>query len=250
MIAFVAHAAATSTMVVHLVGYLTSRGHPATFAATVTGLLGVLSVTGRIVFTAARRLAPMTTIVAAIFAVQAVAAACLPTLAGNRGGAVIAVVAFGLGFGVSSLAAPALLADRYGTMAYASIAGVLAVPVTISRAPAPLAAAALLRDRPPLAAHRGGALLRRRRHGHAPAGRTAVRQPRPLIDEHPMGRVPPCRSRRRGHGAVVPRPARAAAGGSTQDSGAGGGAVGQARGAAGSTESSAASWRRICGRAR
>ncbi|MGK5671702.1 MFS transporter [Micromonospora sp. URMC 106] len=144
VVTFVAHAAATSTMVVHLVGYLTSRGHPATFAATVTGLLGVLSVTGRIVFTAARRLAPMTTIVAAIFAVQAVAAACLPALAGNRAGAVIAVVAFGLGFGVSSLAAPALLADRYGTLAYASIAGVLAVPVTISRAAAPLAAAALL----------------------------------------------------------------------------------------------------------
>ncbi|MEU4777355.1 MFS transporter [Micromonospora sp. NPDC023633] len=144
VITFVAHGAATSTMVVHLVGYLTSRGHPATFAATVTGLLGVLSVTGRIVLTAARRLAPITTIVAAIFAIQAVAAACLPVLAGNRAGAVIAVVAFGLGFGVSSLAAPALLADRYGTMAYASIAGVLAVPVTISRAAAPLAAAALL----------------------------------------------------------------------------------------------------------
>jgi hypothetical protein len=45
---------------------------------------------------------------------------------------------------VSSLAAPALLADRYGTAAYASIAGILALPVTISRAAAPLAAAALL----------------------------------------------------------------------------------------------------------
>ncbi|MFI7491383.1 MFS transporter [Micromonospora echinaurantiaca] len=144
VVTFVAHGAATSTMVVHLVGYLTSRGHPATFAATVTGLLGVLSVTGRIVLTAARRLAPMTTIVATIFAIQAVAAACLPALAASRTGSIVAVIAFGLGFGVSSLAAPALLADRYGTTAYASIAGILALPVTISRATAPLAAAFLL----------------------------------------------------------------------------------------------------------
>ena len=131
-------------MVVHLVGYLTSRGHPATFAATVTGLLGVLSVTGRIVLTAARRLAPMTTVVAAIFGIQAVAAASLPALGASPVGAVVAVVAFGLGFGVSSLATPTLLADRYGTIAYASIAGILALPVTISRATAPLATAALL----------------------------------------------------------------------------------------------------------
>lgn len=153
VVTFVAHGAATSTMVVHLVSYLTSRGHPATFAATVTGLLGVLSVTGRIVLTAARRLAPMATIVATIFAIQTIAAACLPVLAANRTGAVIAVIAFGLGFGVSSLAAPALLADRYGTTAYASIAGILALPVTLSRAIAPLAVAFVLhaaRDYRPL----------------------------------------------------------------------------------------------------
>ncbi|MBO4204826.1 MFS transporter [Micromonospora echinofusca] len=142
--AFVAHAAATSMMVVHLVGYLTGRGHPAIFAATVTGLLGVLSVTGRVVLTVARRFAPLTTVVAVIFGIQAVAAAALPVVATSRAGAVVAVVAFGLGFGVSSLAVPALLVDRYGTAAYGSIAGVLALPVTVSRATAPLAAAALL----------------------------------------------------------------------------------------------------------
>lgn len=47
--------AATSTMTVHIVGYLASRGHPATFAASTAGLLGVLSVTGRLLLTAARR---------------------------------------------------------------------------------------------------------------------------------------------------------------------------------------------------
>ncbi|MFC7535376.1 MFS transporter [Actinoplanes sp. GCM10030250] len=144
VVAFVAHAAAMTAMTVHLVGYLTSRGHPATFAATVAGLLGVLSVTGRLLLTATGRRLRVHRVVAAIFAVQAAAALCLPVLAGSRLGSVLAVTAFGLGFGVSSLATPQLLAERYGTTAYASIAGTLAAFVTLAKAGAPLAAAALL----------------------------------------------------------------------------------------------------------
>ncbi|MEH0827363.1 MULTISPECIES: MFS transporter [unclassified Micromonospora] len=143
---FVAHGAATSTMTVHLVGYLVTRGHPATFAAAVVGLLGVLSVTGRLVFTGARRRLPVTTIVAAIFGTQAVSIALMPLLAGTRAGAVLGVVGFGLGFGVASLAKPALLVDRYGTVAYASVAGRLAAPVTIAKAVAPLVAAVVLQS--------------------------------------------------------------------------------------------------------
>ena len=53
-------------------------------------------------------------------------------------------MAFGLGFGVASLATPQLLAARYGTAAYGSIAGVLATPVTLAKAAGPLAAAGAL----------------------------------------------------------------------------------------------------------
>ena len=116
--AFVAHGAAISTVGVHLVGYLASRGHPATFAATVAGLLGVLSVTGRLVTTGARRRCrlhhhhrrrlrhPG----------RRRRSPC-PRSAGTRAGAVIRVIGFGLGFGVATIATPALLADRYGTTA-------------------------------------------------------------------------------------------------------------------------------------
>jgi predicted MFS family arabinose efflux permease len=139
--AFVAHSAAMSTMTVHLVGFLVHAGHPATFAATTAGLLGVLSVSGRLLLTGARRRLPLTTAVAAIFAVQAGAAAALPWLAATRTGAIIGVVAFGVGFGVASLAAPALLTERYGATGYATIAGTLNTPVTLAKATAPLAAA-------------------------------------------------------------------------------------------------------------
>jgi MFS family permease len=143
-VAFVAHSAAMSAMTVHLVGFLTGAGHPATFAATIAGLLGVLSVTGRLLLTGAQRRLRLTTLVALIFGLQAAAAFTLPIIAGTRLGAAAGVTAFGIGFGVASLAAPALLADRYGTSAYATIAGTLATPVTLAKAGAPLGAAALL----------------------------------------------------------------------------------------------------------
>jgi MFS family permease len=143
-IAFVAHAAAITALTVHLVAYLIARGQPATFAAGVAGLLGILSVTGRLALTGAQRRARPTTVVAVIFAVQALAAASLPLTGTSRVGTVVAVVAFGLGFGVATIAHPALLAERYGTTGYATISGLLTVPVTLARAGAPLAAAALL----------------------------------------------------------------------------------------------------------
>jgi MFS family permease len=141
--AFVAHTTAMSAMAVHLVGFLIHSGHPATFAATVAGLLGVLSVTGRLVLTAAQRRFRLHTVVAAVFALQAVAAFSLPVIGADRLGAIVAVTGFGIGFGVASLATPGLLADRYGTTAYATIAGTLATPVTLAKAAAPLGAAAL-----------------------------------------------------------------------------------------------------------
>jgi hypothetical protein len=53
------------------------------------------------------------------------------------------VALFGLGVGLISFSGAALVADFYGVAAYASINGVLALTVTIARAAAPVAAAAL-----------------------------------------------------------------------------------------------------------
>jgi MFS family permease len=141
--AFVAHAAAVSAVGVLLVTALRQLGQPATVAATVSGLLGVLSVTGRVVTTGFARRHGMTAVTAVIFAVQAVGVAALPHLGRTIGGAVACVVAFGLGFGVATIAKPAVIADRYGTTRYATITATMTVPVTLSKAFAPLAAAAL-----------------------------------------------------------------------------------------------------------
>ncbi|MEJ3742578.1 MFS transporter [Actinomycetes bacterium KLBMP 9797] len=142
-VAFVAQAAAVSVLSVHLVTYLVERGYPTGFAATVAGLFGVLSVTGRLATTAAgRRFAPAY-VVGAVFASQAVAAALLPVIASSAAGVVCAVVGFGIGFGVATIARPTMLTGLYGTAGYATISGLLTVPITVAKAFAPLGAAAV-----------------------------------------------------------------------------------------------------------
>jgi MFS family permease len=140
--AFVAATLATTTITVHLVTYLREQHYSAGLAATWTGLIGAGSVGGRILVTALGRRWPLATATTVVFAVQALAVAILLSLPGQAGVAAF-VILFGLGAGLVSLTRAALVADVYGLHAYASINGVLALPLTIARAGAPVAAAAL-----------------------------------------------------------------------------------------------------------
>jgi hypothetical protein len=85
----------------------------------------------------------MTTVTAAVFAIQALGAFALPYVAGSLAWAAVCITAFGLGFGVATIARPAILADRYGTGRYATIAATMTAPITLAKAGGPLAAAAL-----------------------------------------------------------------------------------------------------------
>ncbi|MBB6033613.1 MFS transporter [Phytomonospora endophytica] len=143
---FVTHSAAVAAIGVLLVSYLAEAGHAATLAASLAGLLGILSVTGRLTTTALARRFGMPAVTAAIFAVQAAGLAMLPFFATSVAGAAACVVAFGLGFGVATIARPTILADRYGPARYATIAGTMALPMTIAKALAPLGAALLAAD--------------------------------------------------------------------------------------------------------
>jgi hypothetical protein len=82
-------------------------------------------------------------VVAVIFAGQGVSVGVLAFAGRDTTAAIVCVVGFGLGFGVAAIAKPVLLADRYDIRRYATIAGVLVVPMTIAKAAAPLGAAAL-----------------------------------------------------------------------------------------------------------
>ncbi|MGW5687240.1 MFS transporter [Nonomuraea sp. NPDC003754] len=141
--AFTAHSGAVATIAVLLVTYLVRLGHPPVFAATVAGLLGVLSVTGRLVTTGLRRRWSAAPVAAAVFTLQGVGALLLPLAGRTVAGAIGCVLLFGLGFGVGTITLPHLLAERYGTAAYATLSGRVAMFSVADRAAAPLAAMAL-----------------------------------------------------------------------------------------------------------
>ncbi|MER5626748.1 MFS transporter [Streptosporangium sp. NPDC002544] len=143
VIAFTANGGAAAVMSVLLITYLIHLGHSPVLAATLAGLLGVLSVTGRLLTTGLQRRLPAPLIAAAIFALQGVAAALLPPAGHTVPGAIGCVLGFGLGFGIASITLPHLLLQRYGSSAYASLSGRIAAFSVADKALAPLGAVAL-----------------------------------------------------------------------------------------------------------
>ncbi|MFD1930890.1 MFS transporter [Nonomuraea mangrovi] len=143
VIAFTANGGAVSVMAVLLVTYLVHLGHSPVLAATLAGLLGVLSVTGRLITTGLQTRLPAALIAATIFALQGVAVLLLPLLGRTVPGAIGCVLLFGLGFGIASITLPHLLVQRYGTAAYATLSGRIAVFSVADKALAPLGAVAL-----------------------------------------------------------------------------------------------------------
>ncbi|MBN6056560.1 MFS transporter, partial [Nonomuraea sp. RK-328] len=142
-VAFTAHSGAVATVAVLLVTYLVHLGHSPVFAATVAGLLGVLSVAGRVTTTGLRRRLPAAPVAATVFALQGCGAVLLPLTGRTVTGAVGCVLLFGLGFGVGTITLPHLLAERYGTAAYATLSGRVALFSVANKALAPLGAVAL-----------------------------------------------------------------------------------------------------------
>ncbi|WP_203906804.1 hypothetical protein [Rhizocola hellebori] len=67
-------------------------------------MLGILSVTGRLATAGLSKRIGVAGVTAAVFAVQAIGAAALPFLRGAITGAAACVVAFGLAFGVATIA--------------------------------------------------------------------------------------------------------------------------------------------------
>jgi predicted MFS family arabinose efflux permease len=141
--AFVVQGAAISAVGVLLVTYLRSAGHPTTLAAGLSGLLGILSVTGRLATTVTARRYGMTAITAVVFLIQGLGVIALPHAGRTVGGAAACIIAFGLGFGVATIARPAIVADRYGTARYATIAAAMTLPITLAKAFAPVGGAAM-----------------------------------------------------------------------------------------------------------
>ena len=141
-VAFFLGQLATAAVAVHLVPYLIDRGHAPEFAAVIAGLIGVMALPGRLVFTPLGDLLPRQQVTAGLFLVQTLSLLVL-LLAHGMVGVYTFVALFGMGFGAMTPARAALVADLYGPRHYGQINGVMALFVTASRALAPVSAGAV-----------------------------------------------------------------------------------------------------------
>jgi MFS family permease len=139
-VAFALSAVITTAISVHLVPLLLERGHSSTFAGAAMGVLGLMALPGRLIFTT-----PLggwwsrTAVTATIFGVSGLAIALLLA---SRDVAVVwlFVALFGAGFGAITPARAALVAETFGAANYGAISGVLALVLSVARAAAPVGA--------------------------------------------------------------------------------------------------------------
>jgi MFS family permease len=139
--AFCLNALGVVALNVHLVPYLIDGGYGAGFAAGAAGLVGIMALPGRLVFTPLGDLLPRSLVAALLFLLQAAALAALLLVPG-RAGVFAFVLLFGAGFGAITPARAALVADFYGAAHYGSISGLLSLFVTGARALGPVLAGA------------------------------------------------------------------------------------------------------------
>jgi MFS family permease len=141
-IAFACSYFTTTAMAVHLVPLLLERGYPARMAAGAMGLLGLMALPGRLVFTPLGDRWPRGAVTACIFLLQGIGLALL--LSVRAPWSVWAFVAlFGAGLGAITPARAALVADLFGTAAYGRISGALTLVTSVAKASAPVGASLL-----------------------------------------------------------------------------------------------------------
>jgi MFS family permease len=134
--------ALTGTAVaVHLIPLLLERGHTPAFAGAALGMVGLMALPGRLVFTPLGSRWPRAAVTAAIFALQGLGIAAL--MMEGTAGVWAFVVLFGAGFGAITPARAVLVAELYGRASFGAVSGTLALLLALARAAAPIGASLL-----------------------------------------------------------------------------------------------------------
>jgi MFS family permease len=136
-LAFGLAAVVSTGIAVHLIPLLLERGSTPAFAAGAMGMVGLMALPGRLIFTPLGDRLPRGAITAAIFTLAAAGTAVL-LLTRSSTGVWLFVILFGAGFGAITPARAALVAELYGPASYGRISGVLALLVAFANAAAPI----------------------------------------------------------------------------------------------------------------
>ncbi|GIG19544.1 MFS transporter [Cellulomonas chitinilytica] len=147
LVAFVAQAGATSAFLLLMVTYFRDVGFSPATASALPLAVGTMQIGSRLALAPLARRFGMATVTAVSFAVQGASLLVLP-LAGTSLPLTLACVGgFGLGYGISVVARPSIVADTFGVARFASILAVMTVPMALSRAGAPLVGAWIADER-------------------------------------------------------------------------------------------------------
>jgi MFS family permease len=140
--AFGLSALVTTGVAVHLIPLLLERGYQPAFAGAAMGVMGLMALPGRLIFTPLGDIWSRGGVTAAIFLLQSLGLAVL-LATHSAPGLWVFVALFGAGSGAITPARAALLAEFYGRGSYASIGGVLALVVALARSISPVGASLL-----------------------------------------------------------------------------------------------------------
>lgn len=126
----------TVATTVHLLPFLLGRGVAPVFAATITGLVGLMQIPGRVLILLFSRWIPSRILTGGIFLLQGGSLLLLTT---QQTLPLLAFVAlFGMSNGMITILRAARPAELFGSANYGAIAGTMALPITLARAAAPL----------------------------------------------------------------------------------------------------------------
>ncbi len=126
-----------------LIPLLTERGFSASLAATTLGLLGAGQLLGRIGYGPLTARSSPTGRTVAIVVASAAMLGLLAVLTGPPALLVVVAVAVGAARGAGTLLQATIVADRWGTARYGTLAGLFSAPITIAAAIAPWGGTAL-----------------------------------------------------------------------------------------------------------
>ncbi|MBM7517542.1 MFS transporter [Nocardioides nitrophenolicus] len=140
LVAFVLQGGANAAFLLLMVTYFRDVGFSAGTAASLPLAVGILQLTSRLALAPLAARFGMTRVTAVSFAVQGVGMLVLPLVGTSIPLTLMCIAFFGLGYGISVVARPSIVADIFGVTTFASILSVMTVPMAVSRAGAPLVA--------------------------------------------------------------------------------------------------------------
>jgi MFS family permease len=126
-------------LTVHIIPFLVGQGHSASFAATIAGLFGLMSLAGRLLIGPLGERFPRQRVAAGLMAMQSAGLVVL-VLAPTEVGALGYIALFGAGTGTMTIMRAVLLAERYGAAHYGSISGAQHAVLTGAATLAPIGA--------------------------------------------------------------------------------------------------------------